>query len=428
MDLMMHQWLTAHFAAQMPAILLHHDPGVGKTATVIDTMKKTGHRYVVVVPAFLTQNWVNEIKMWWPECTVSVEGFKGKSADINAHIILTSYDRAQKVDGSIRLRRALVCDEAHYLSGNSKRAEYFVDVCKQYKLRHLILMTGTPISNRVGELYNLLYMLDSVDPQGFRTNYGRLKRFQETFCEYREFRIPGKMWPIREYFGLRQAGILRAWTGLWFSRFRTDEVIELPDLVEEQVTVDGVNEKIQKLLEKEWAESANGIIPEEGHEYGSAVGEHISSAKSAASLAKVSATTEFCAGLERPYLVLTDHVQTAIDIGKVLVKRDMQVRVVTGKTPMGQRASYVDQFQRGEVDVFVGTIGSCGVGINLTKAKTVVINDYSWVPSKNEQAIKRVYRFGQENRVVVYSMLGGKIDTLIINKIREKMKIIKEMS
>jgi SNF2 family DNA or RNA helicase len=58
----------------------------------------------------------------------------------------------------------------------------------------------------------------------------------------------------------------------------------------------------------------------------------------------------------------------------------------------------------------------------------VVINDYSWVPSKNEQAIKRVYRFGQENRVVVYSMLGGKIDTLIINKIREKMKIIKEMS
>lgn len=427
MDLMMHQWLTAHFAAQMPAILLHHDPGVGKTATVIDTMKKTGHRYVVVVPAFLTQNWVNEIRMWWPECTVSVEGYKGKAADINATVILSSYDRAQKVDGSIRLRRALVCDEAHYLSGNSKRADYFMSVANTYKLKHLILMTGTPISNRVGELYNLLYMLDSVDPQGFKKNYGKLKRFQETFCEYREFRIPGKMWPIREYYGLRQAGILRAWTGLWFSRFRTDEVIELPDLIEEQVAIDGVNEKIQKLLEKEWEESANGIVPQ-SHEYGENVGEHISCAKSAASLAKVSSTTEFCAGLERPYLVLTDHVQTAIDIGAILNKHDIRVCVVTGKTPMGQRSAFVDSFQRGDIDVFVGTIGSCGVGINLTKARTVVINDYSWVPAKNEQAIKRVYRFGQTNRVVVYSMVGGKIDTMITNKIREKMRIIKEMS
>ena len=432
MELMMHQWLTGYFAAKMPAILLHHDPGVGKTATVIDAMKQTGHSYVVIVPAFLTQNWVNELRMWWPECSVSVEGFKGKPADINARVILTSYDRAQKVDGSIRLRRAVVCDEAHYLGGQSKRAEYMMGVALKYQLKHLILMTGTPMSNRIGELYNLLYMLDCVDPKGFRKIYGRSKKFLEAFCEYREFRLPGKQWPIREYFGLKSAGILRAWTGLWFSRFRMEEVLELPDLVEERIEVEGINDKINAALAKEWEKSANGIVPEAGHEFGTQVGEHISSAKAAAATAKVAATCELCAGLERPFVVFSDHVQAAKDIYRILNKRDDNGKcsacLVTGETSLGLRASFVDQFQRGEFDIFVGTIGSCGVGINLTKARTVVVNDYSWIPAKNEQAIARVHRFGQQNKVIVYTVLGGRIDTKIFSKIREKMKIIKEMS
>jgi SNF2 family DNA or RNA helicase len=94
---------------------------------------------------------------------------------------------------------------------------------------------------------------------------------------------------------------------------------------------------------------------------------------------------------------------------------------------MHQRSNFVDRFQRGEIDYFVGTIGSCGVGINITRAHTIVFVDYSWIPARNEQAIARAYRFGQKNKVVVYTLVGGRIDTKIHTMLQDKMKVIKEM-
>jgi SNF2 family DNA or RNA helicase len=427
-ELMTHQWISSYILEKVPAALLYFDPGTGKTATAIDIMKyhySSGHRYVVIVPAFLTQNWVTEIKLWWPEATVSVQGHRGKDADPKADVILTSYDRAPKVDGHLRVRRNIIYDEAHYLCGQSERTRYADTLANTAKLHHLYLLTGTPMNNRIGELYNLLFLLDAADNKGFKKEYRNKHTFQQAFCYWKEKRIPGKLFTIKEYYGVRNEKILKLWTGLWFVRFRLAEVIELPDLVMENVHVEGVNDKLQELLAKAWELSPSGLTPETFT--GAAVGEHISTAKSLTSLAKVKATVDFCADVRRPAVIFTDHVQTAKDIAKALNYRDTTAVCVTGETPIATRATFVDRFQRGEVDFFVGTIGSCGVGINLTAASTVIMNDYSWVPSRNEQAIARVYRYGQKNKVVVYTLVGGKVDTRIHTTLQEKMKVIKEM-
>lgn len=428
-ELMLHQFVSSFVCVDTPAVLLHFDPGTGKTATAIDVMKtnrtKKGARYVVIVPAFLVNNWLNEFKMWWPEASVSVQGHKGKDADINADVILTSYDRAPKVEGSIRLRRYVVYDEAHYLCGTSKRAEFALTACKQYKLHQLILMTGTPINNRVLELYPLLLVLDAVSNMGFRKSYASRHKFATTFCEWRERHIPGVRFPVREYFGLRNQSVLKLWTDLWFIRFKLEEVLELPDLLQETIHVEGVNDKLQALLEKAWELSPSGLTPESFQ--GDMVGEHISTAKALTALAKCKATAEFAGTVRGPVVIFTDHVQAAEDLARILGTHGTIAKFVTGQTSMAVRSRIVDSFQRGEIDYFVGTIGSCGVGINLTKACTVIINDYSWVPSRNEQAIARVYRYGQENKVVVYSVTGGKVDTRITKLLQEKMTVIKEM-
>jgi SNF2 family DNA or RNA helicase len=427
-ELMVHQWISSWVVEKIPASLLFFDPGTGKTATVIDVLKtahKRNEKFLVIVPAFLLHNWEAEIKMWWPEATVSVHGKKGKPADNAADVVLVSYDKAKHLEGIIRLRRRIICDEAHYLCGNSQRTDFVMDIVQQAKVLQLILMTGTPMNNRIGELYNLLRLMDIIDPKGFRKAYKGKTGFQMAFCYCKEKRIPGKSFAIREYYGLRNANTLRLWTGLWFIRFRLDEVIELPDIVMENVHVEGVNEKLNELLAQAWEASPNGIIKSEFE--GNAVGEHISSAKACASLAKVKSAVEFSANVCRPAIIFTDHVQTAKDVAKALGTHGVTTCCVTGETPMHQRSNFVDRFQRGEIDYFVGTIGSCGVGINLTRAHTIVFVDYSWIPARNEQAIARAYRFGQKNKVVVYTLVGGRIDTKIHTMLQDKMKVIKEM-
>lgn len=428
MELLWHQFLTSFIIADCPAALLHFDPGTGKTATAIEAMRirhyRDGLRYVIVVPAFLIRNWQAELKMWWPQITVSVEGYKGKPADKSATVILVSYDRMKKVEASIAERKAIVFDESHYLNGDSQRSKYAREVCDT-GFKHAIFLTGTPIMNRVVELYNVMWMLDKISPKGFRKVYSSHTKFNEAFSLWRDIPIPGKAFPARQYYGIRNESVLKKWTGLWFIRVTREQCIQLPDIVEEYIDVEGINDKLQDALSKLWELSPTGIIPKEFE--GDTVGEHISSAKACAAQAKAGTTAEFAGTITGPVVIFTDHVQAAKDMARMLERGGKTSCCITGETSIALRATYVDRFQRGEIDFFVATIGSCGVGINLTKGCNVIINDLSWVPARNEQAIARVYRYGQANPVTVYTMVGGRIDTKIAKLLREKMTIIRTM-
>jgi SNF2 family DNA or RNA helicase len=82
----------------------------------------------------------------------------------------------------------------------------------------------------------------------------------------------------------------------------------------------------------------------------------------------------------------------------------------------------VDQFQENEkVKVFVGNMRAAGVGITLTSAEAVIINDLSFVPGELSQAEDRAYRYGQKNNVLVYypifhNTIEGGIYDIVVNK------------
>ena len=93
-----------------------------------------------------------------------------------------------------------------------------------------------------------------------------------------------------------------------------------------------------------------------------------------------------------------------------------------GSSSKTQRQHAVDEFQTNEkIKVFVGNLKAAGVGITLTAAEAVIINDLSFVPGDLSQAEDRAYRYGQKNNVSIYypifdNTIEGKIYDIIIRK------------
>ena len=91
-----------------------------------------------------------------------------------------------------------------------------------------------------------------------------------------------------------------------------------------------------------------------------------------------------------------------------------------------ERQHSVDQFQDNpKVKVFVGNIKAAGVGITLTSAEAVIMNDLSFLPSDHAQAEDRAYRYGQKNNVLVYyPIFENTIEGIIYDILNSKKQVI----
>jgi len=116
----------------------------------------------------------------------------------------------------------------------------------------------------------------------------------------------------------------------------------------------------------------------------------------------------------------TDSLNKIVEhFGKAAVKVD-------GSMTKHDRQKSVDEFQNNEkVTVFVGNIKAAGVGLTLTAAEAVIMNDLSFLPSDHSQAEDRAYRFGQKNNVLVYyPIFENTIEGVIYDILNNKKQVI----
>jgi SWI/SNF-related matrix-associated actin-dependent regulator 1 of chromatin subfamily A len=116
----------------------------------------------------------------------------------------------------------------------------------------------------------------------------------------------------------------------------------------------------------------------------------------------------------------TDSLNKIIEhFGKSAVKLD-------GSMSKPERQRSVDEFQDNpKVKVFVGNIKAAGVGITLTSAEAVIMNDLSFLPSDHAQAEDRAYRYGQKNNVLVYyPIFENTIEGVIYDILNNKKQVI----
>jgi SNF2 family DNA or RNA helicase len=103
--------------------------------------------------------------------------------------------------------------------------------------------------------------------------------------------------------------------------------------------------------------------------------------------------------------------------------------VLDGRMSKQKRQESVDRFQNeNKIKVFISNIIAGGVGITLTAAEGVIMNDLSFVPAHHSQAEDRAYRYGQKNSVLVYyPIFENTIEMIVYNILNKKKGIIDQV-
>lgn len=294
-----------------------------------------------------------------------------------------------------------------------------------------IAATGTPLMNSPDELWSLLHWLY---PEAYKSFWAFYEAYVESIEGFKGKVVVGVKNPDGLRFELHEK----------LYRRTKDEILDLPEKT--RVTVPIRLDKKQADLYDEaerglWFEVEQAV--QEGDkaakefadavESGRAVYTVPNGAARTVRLRQILSTPELLGGEDhsakldacvdavvdnrhRPHVVFTEFVGTSLALQRRLEAKGIRVGVYTGETPQPVRTELEDEFQAGEIDVMVGTIGAMREGITLTRADTVHFIERAWVPGWNEQAEDRLHRIGQKNAVTIY--IYEAVDTVDDGKIK----------
>ena len=436
------RWLCQLYDQNVGGIL-GDEMGLGKTAQTISFLASLQYSGIltkpvlIVCPATLLAQWVNEFRAWWEPLRVAVlhssGSFKGdaykliKDVCTNGHILVTTYSTLQKYK-----RRLLgiswqvaVLDEGHKI----RNPDALVTItCKQLSTPHRIILSGTPMQNNLTELWSVF---DFVFPG----RLGTLPVFSSQFAE-----------PIKEggyanannfkvHTAYKCACILRDLINpFMLRRMKADVANSLPEKTEQIVfcKLTQIQRKMyEKLLDSE--EISSVLSGKRNVLYGIDLLRKLCNHPfllqdeieySDSDIVRVSGKLKVLDGLlhlwqsENKVLLfcqtkqMLDIVETYFKLAKYSYLR------MDGDTSIERRKDLVDKFNNdSSIFVFLLTTRVGGLGVNLTGADRVVIFDPDWNPSTDLQARERAWRLGQKKTVSIYRLItAGTIEEKIYHR------------
>ena len=402
------------FALKNPYSILSLDMGLGKSYLALYLREILGQRTLIICPSFLIPVWKDEIKKMCSDSPVISVFDNGKSYywPWDTDIVITSYELAQKMEELFDWADMLVIDESHMLKSlEAKRTQFFHRVIFENSIKRVYMLTGTPIKNRVHEFYSSIAICN-YNPKIEKSAF--LERFPDavTFADHFSYReqytldIGYKMLQVVNWKGIREERIpeLRSYLkGIYF-RVNFDSVASLVPIREKNILMSTAMDRdlpdFSELF-NDWGEPI--ITP---------------TAKLQAAVKKVPFTVKYTKNIIDEMgcaVVYTDQVPACQAIAK-----ELGVTAITGLLSKQARDIEKKKFMRGETSVIVATYGSFSVGVDLTRASDLIINDYPWVPGDMKQAIYRIRRINQTKPCVIHRIFGSPQDEYIFNTILEK--------
>ncbi|MFM9110457.1 MAG: DEAD/DEAH box helicase, partial [Prochlorococcaceae cyanobacterium] len=442
-------WLSFLYRFDQGACLAD-DMGLGKTIQLLAFLQhlkaeeELRRPVLLVAPTSVLTNWKREAAAFTPELEVREHygprrpgtAAALKKALAGVDLVLTSYGLLQRDSELLETVdwQGVVIDEAQAIKNPSaKQSQAARDLGRPGKQsRFRIALTGTPVENRVSELWALM---DFLNP----TVLG-----EEAFFRQR-YRLPieryGDMASLRDLKGRVRPFILR--------RLKTDRSIisDLPEKVELREWV-GLSPEQVKLYRKTVDDSLDAIARAPlGQKHGQvlalltrlkqicnhpalALGEAAVDGGFAARSAKVQRLEEILEEVIEAgdrALLFTQFAEWGHLLQAHLQRKWRQeVPFLYGSTSKAERQAMVDRFQedpRGP-QLFLLSLKAGGVGLNLTRASHVFHVDRWWNPAVENQATDRAYRIGQTNRVMVHKFIAsGTVEEKIDRMITEKSKL-----
>ncbi len=405
--------------------ILADDMGLGKTLQVIsllvDEKQQNGKATsLVVCPASLVYNWENEFKKFASDFKVGI--IAGSAAERKELIkkcdeydaIITSYDLLKRdvAEYSDKTFRYQIIDEAQYIKTASTSA---AKSAKVINAETKLALTGTPIENRLSELWSIF---DYLMP-GFLFSYDNFKKhFEKDITKYGDVDATGRLKKMIAPFFLR--------------RRKSDVLKDLPDKIEE-VTLVKFDDKQQKLYDGQVLKMTKQIAGQSNEAF---------SHNKIAILAELTRIRQICCA---PELVFENYddgnakldaclelVNSAIESGHkillfsqftsmldIIAKRfddsNISYYMLTGETKKEERIRLVDNFNKDETRVFLISLKAGGTGLNLTGADIVIHYDPWWNLAAQNQATDRTHRIGQDKVVTVFKLIAqGSIEEKIV--------------
>ncbi len=423
---MEHQKVAIEKLLANDKFILADDMGLGKTTSAVIASLETGAKKVLIVcPASLKINWDREIKNYTDRKVLIVEGRKwGSTFDyyiINYDIIKNyhSTDKSEDSDDYKLLVNAgfelAIVDEAHYISNNTaQRTRLLNDVLE--KIPRVWLLTGTPMTSRPINYFNLLKIVDSPLTLNWQSYVRR-------YCAGYQFRVGNrKVWNTS---GASNLDELREQTkNLILRRMKTD-ILDLPEKMISPLFL----ELTSKMYDEELEEFMRISNDNKEKETISVTLNRLMKIRQLISFEKIPYTCEIidkCIEQGKKVIVFTNFTMTLDMIHEKYKKNSV---VLDGRMSKEKRQDSVDKFQtQDKIKVFISNIVAGGVGITLTAAEVVIMNDLSFVPAHHSQAEDRAYRYGQKNSVLVYyPIFENTIEKIIYNILQKKKGIIDQV-
>jgi SWI/SNF-related matrix-associated actin-dependent regulator 1 of chromatin subfamily A len=397
--------------------ILADDMGLGKTTSTIIAALETGAKKILIIcPASLKINWQREIENYSDQPTSIIEGKKwedGTFIIINYDIIKNFHDEKKKSD-SILLKTKfdlVIIDEAHYIQNKqAQRTKLINDFVSN--VDRLWLLTGTPITSRPINYFNLLNLIECPVAKNWMA-------YVKRYCNGFQFQAGRrKIWNVSGASNLEE---LRDRTAPLVLRRLKENVLDLPDKIITPVYLRLKSKEYEALMGEyyDWYDK-NGDSDSLTLQF-----TKLTKVRQVIAEEKVASTIEICENIieqGKKVIVFTNFTKTLEMIlehfGKKAVRLD-------GQMSQKERQMSVDRFQNEEdVMVFVGNIKAAGVGITLTSGEAVVMNDLSFLPSDHSQAEDRSYRYGQKNNVLVYyPIFDNTVEGIIYDILKKKKDI-----
>ena len=415
-----HQKESIQKLVENKKFILADDMGLGKTtSTIIAAIEANAKKVLIICPATLKINWKREIENYSDKSVYIAEGknfnIESDYVIINYDIIKNFHDLKKKTDSQILNSNfdLVIVDEAHYIkNASAQRTKLINDIVKS--VERIWLLTGTPMTSRPIDYFNLLSLVDSPVAKNWMA-------YAIRYCQGYQFNVGGrKVWNIMGASNLEE---LRDRTASTILRRLKEDVLDLPDKI-----ITPVYLRLKSNLYEEVMGDYYNWYEKNPEESKSLTVQFTKLTKIRQIIAdeKISQTIELAENIiEQGKKVIifcnfTDSLNKICEhFGKIAVKVD-------GSMPKPNRQHSVDEFQDNEkIKVFVGNIKAAGVGLTLTAAEAVIMNDLSFVPSDHAQAEDRAYRYGQKNNVLVYyPIFENTIEGIIYDILNNKKQVI----
>lgn len=416
---------------------LADDMGLGKTIQILaflSTIKKRNATNLLIIPASLIANWQSEIERFAPQLKFyvahpgaqvekTIPSMDAKTLE-TYDLVITTYTLIQKYDWLQNLTwDYVVLDEAQAIKNPGTKQTRTI---KKLVAKNRIILTGTPVENRLSDLWSLF---DFLNPGLL----GTVKEFQ-SFCKKlkKDHSAYGRLREVISPYILR--------------RLKTDKTVisDLPEKVEmktyaplskkQVVLYEDLVEEIKDRIEKSDGIQRRGIILSAIMKFKQLcnhpdqyLGTGNFREQDSGKFERLREICETIFAKREKVLVFTqfkEMTQPLHDFLSGIFERDGLI--LHGSVPVGKRKELIAHFQDANqyIPFMILSLKAGGVGLNLTEANHVVHFDRWWNPAVENQATDRVFRIGQKKSVMVHKFqTKGTIEERIDLMLAEKTEL-----